>query len=408
MNKAFFINGGAGRVLCSMPALEKYAETNDDFVIVSESWGELYLSNKVLRDKVFQNVHKGLFEQELKDRKIISPEPYRVNQYFNQKCNLIQAFDIEINELDDVRESGKINLELSKEDQIIGHNVCSEVRQTIKQNKVVVFQPFGQSCKKDGQFIYDSSGRSFEIANVIKIIESLRKNYGVILMSEIQLPGWEGLGIACPQNMDLNKWGGVINAADYFLGCDSVGQHFAHAMNKPATIVTGATYPENISYPENKKFTIIDNGKKGRRYSPIRMTMDIFTDRNNEDLMVLDDTTVKQIVKSVKDKIGVSISTNETIGLKGEGKNSVYDKFGKSKGVDKLPTVPALKDSMKPYTGFKKSKAELTVSTHNTGFKKGKETGAAGFMKPTVPSSNKDSKKKPIDQLLEIEAKTVK
>ena len=63
MNKAFFINGGAGRVLCSMPALEKYAETNDDFVIVSESWGELYLSNKVLRDKVFQNVHKGLFER---------------------------------------------------------------------------------------------------------------------------------------------------------------------------------------------------------------------------------------------------------------------------------------------------------------------------------------------------------
>ncbi len=26
------------------------------------------------------------------------------------------------------------------------------------------------------------------------------------MMSEIQIPGWEGLGIACPQNMDLNKW----------------------------------------------------------------------------------------------------------------------------------------------------------------------------------------------------------
>ena len=36
MNKAFFINGGAGRVLCSIPALERYAETHDDFVIVSE------------------------------------------------------------------------------------------------------------------------------------------------------------------------------------------------------------------------------------------------------------------------------------------------------------------------------------------------------------------------------------
>ena len=38
MNKAFFINGGAGRVLCSMPALEKYAEKNDDFIIVAASY----------------------------------------------------------------------------------------------------------------------------------------------------------------------------------------------------------------------------------------------------------------------------------------------------------------------------------------------------------------------------------
>ena len=66
MNKAFFINGGAGRVLCSMPALEKYAEKNDDFIIVAESWGELYLANKKLRDKVYHAMHKGLFENHFK------------------------------------------------------------------------------------------------------------------------------------------------------------------------------------------------------------------------------------------------------------------------------------------------------------------------------------------------------
>ena len=31
-SKVFFINGGAGRVICSIPGLEKYAETNDDFM----------------------------------------------------------------------------------------------------------------------------------------------------------------------------------------------------------------------------------------------------------------------------------------------------------------------------------------------------------------------------------------
>ena len=31
-------------------------------------------------------------------RKIISLEPYRVNEYYTQKCNLSQAFDIELNQ----------------------------------------------------------------------------------------------------------------------------------------------------------------------------------------------------------------------------------------------------------------------------------------------------------------------
>ena len=35
-SKAFFVNGGAGRVICSIPAFEKYAETHDDFVIICE------------------------------------------------------------------------------------------------------------------------------------------------------------------------------------------------------------------------------------------------------------------------------------------------------------------------------------------------------------------------------------
>ena len=65
MNKAFFINGGAGRVLCSMPGLERYAKTHDDFVIVSESWGELFLNNTTLREHVFPVGYKGLFEEKL-------------------------------------------------------------------------------------------------------------------------------------------------------------------------------------------------------------------------------------------------------------------------------------------------------------------------------------------------------
>ena len=116
--------------ICSMPGLEKYAKTHDDFVIVSESWTELYMTNKTLRDHVYMGWQKDLLREQLLDKEIISPEPYRLNAYFTQRANLIQAFDMLINDLgDDVPETGEINIDLSKEEQIVGYSLISEVKQ---------------------------------------------------------------------------------------------------------------------------------------------------------------------------------------------------------------------------------------------------------------------------------------
>jgi ADP-heptose:LPS heptosyltransferase len=122
-------------------------------------------------------------------------------------------------------------------------------------------------------------------------------------MTNIEIQTNKQMGAAIP-NANLLQWMGIINAADYFIGCDSMGQHYAHALNKPATVVIGSTFPENISYPSNKNFTIIDNGKDRRVYSPIRVTMDFVADRVNEDLMILEDKTFDRIIKSVTDKLG--------------------------------------------------------------------------------------------------------
>ena len=45
---AIFINGGAGRVICSIPALEKFAEENpdDNFIIVCEGGTDFYKGHK--------------------------------------------------------------------------------------------------------------------------------------------------------------------------------------------------------------------------------------------------------------------------------------------------------------------------------------------------------------------------
>lgn len=304
MKKSFFINGGAGRVLCSIPGLEYYKENVDpDVIIVSEAWSELFLTSPSLRHNVWPVNSKGLW-QRLRETEIVTPEPYRLNAYFNQRANLIQAFDMLVNDLSEVPETKTINLEINKVDQVYGHNLVSQVKQQTGKDKVVVFQPLGSGAKKEGRFIIDSSGRSFEISDVFRTVEELSKHYAVILMTNIEIPTDKQMGAVVPNNTNLLQWMGVINAADYFLGCDSMGQHYAHALKKPATVVIGSTYPENISYPDNKDFAIIDNGKEKRHYMPFRVTIDMAIERDSEDLMLLDDKTFDKIIKSVTNKLG--------------------------------------------------------------------------------------------------------
>ena len=301
MDKAIFVNGGAGRVMAAIPALEEHVKENPGSIVISEAWGELFLTSPILRDKCFMPNTKNLFEMYLKDREIVSPEPYRLNAYYNQKCNLIQAFDMLINDKKDVPESLSLKLDLPKQQQVYGYNFIEEVKHNMRKDKAIVFQPFGSGAKQEGRFIIDSSGRSFELRDVLRIIEKLNEEYAIIMMSTFKIPTDQNLGIVFPENVDLLGWMGIINAADYFLGCDSVGQHMAHALDKPATVAIGGTFPENISYPNNPKFTIIDIGKEGgRKYAPYRIVFEPSYDLNNENLMILSDEQFDEIIKSVK------------------------------------------------------------------------------------------------------------
>lgn len=305
MKKAFAINGGAGRVLCAIPALENYKNNVDsDVVIIAEAWMELFLLSPSLRHNVYHAAHKGLFEDKLKDREIESPEPYRLNAYFNQKANLIQAFDKLINNLSEVPESKPINLELGKMEQVYGHNLVNQVKAQFNKEKAIVIQPFGSGVKLEGNFVIDPSGRSIELRDFTRLVERLSESYAVILMVPFKVPTEKAMRAAVPDDADLLKWAGIINAVDYFVGCDSVGQHLANALNKPATVIIGSTFPENITYPDNKNFTIIDNGKGKRTYSPIRITHDHGIERDNEDLMILSEETLNKVIKSVENKLG--------------------------------------------------------------------------------------------------------
>lgn len=303
MDKAIFVNGGAGRVLCAIPVLEKYCTEHPNTIVVSEAWGELFLTSKVLRDKSYMPHTKGLFEDKLKDRKIVTLEPYRVNEYYNQKCNLSQAFDIELNELQEVPAALPMTIDLSKQTQVNGYNYVEGIKRQTGKDKVVLFQPFGSTAHVDGRFIIDSSGRSFELKDVLRTLEELNKFAAVIMMSSFPIPSDKDLQVHMPGDIDLIGWAGITNAVDYVLACDSVAQHFANAINKPTTVVIGATFPENISHPDNPKFKIIDLGKDRRKYSPLRILQEMAYDLNNEDLMIMTDDQFTSMIDDIKKEL---------------------------------------------------------------------------------------------------------
>jgi hypothetical protein len=307
--KAYFINGGAGRVICSIPAFEELEKTGEDFIIVCEGGMELYKGHPTLHKRAYDHWHKGLFEQHIKHRDIVSPEPYRVWEYYNQKCNLSQAFDIEINNKG-VRDLPPPTIISNQTEVASGHNVVQEVKAKTGFDKVLIVQPFGRGVQNMGEMVIDPSSRSFTLTSIVEIINELKKEYAVIVMSEFPIALEEKENtvypVAMPQIPDIRIWTSIIGMSDHFLGCDSLGQHIAHALGKTATVVTGSTYPINITYPDHKNFDVIDIGKDTRIYDPIRISMEDAVNRANDETMEMTKEEIQQVLQSVRKRLGKS------------------------------------------------------------------------------------------------------
>ena len=303
---AFFVNGGAGRHLCSIPALEKYEKENpdDDFIIVCEGGMDMYKGHPSLHRRAFDNWHKNLFQDKIKNRNCVSTEPYRVWEYYNQEASLAEAFDIQINNKG-LRDLPDPNLFLGIDELIGGQDIIDEVKEKTQKQKVIVFQPYGRSTQPMGnksQSLVDIGGRSFSDADALKIIKKLQKKYAIVLMSEFitDHSKW-GLSepVAQPENCPLRIWAAAIKAADGFLGCDSEGQHFAYTLKTPAVTVLGATFQKNVSYPDNDIFQVLDLGHERRRYDPIRISFEEEIGRSHQGIMMLADAAVDEICKEV-------------------------------------------------------------------------------------------------------------
>jgi ADP-heptose:LPS heptosyltransferase len=304
MNTTFVISGGAGRVIASIPALEKYARLNphDDFKVIIHGWENLLWSHPVLQNRTFGFGQKGMFEFLIKDSRLVSPEPYHNYNYYNQKISLAEAFDEEINNTTDHSDLNKPNLYLSSVELASTRALIEKLKNEKKKKKFIVFQPYGSGINFVEGRPYDPSHRSLDVDDALFLGRMLNQESVVLYfgpnefvhpLDDFMVNTKEIVGA------DLRFFMAMIHHCDYFIGVDSVGQHMARAMNKPGTVIMGSTNEINVSYPNY--FNIERNGQQPI-YNPIRIGgIDCeLTDRINQGIMDFNSIQLQNIYSKIK------------------------------------------------------------------------------------------------------------
>ena len=306
MKKVFVINGGAGRVLCAIPALLKYYKKNGpNFYIFTESGLDFFVGIPELQDLTFTPEHKGVFETIIKPNELVSPEPYRDHGYYNQQRHLTEAFDYLINNTTDHSDLEKIKIILNKTEEINALDAIVNVKKHQTKEKTIVIQPFGRSSQPNQNEMVDVMSRSLSLATYQSIIQELHKKYNVIYMGENK----EVDNSTFKVDTGLRQWAAIIEASDYFIGCDSVGQHMAYAFGKPGTVILGSTFVENTSYSNH--FQILKKPNTDIRYFPIRLCEHgidgDLANRVNDTCMDFSEEETKELIskilKDIKEKI---------------------------------------------------------------------------------------------------------
>lgn len=302
MNTTFIIDGGAGRLITAIPALEKYAinNPNDDFRVLTAAWESLYWCHPILQNRTFNIQQKGAFDLHMRDRRLKYPEPYHSHGYYNGKKHLIEAFDEAINNTENHEDLDKPNLYLTTQEMLAGQTLLSEARKKTGKQKVIVLQPYGSGMRIVNNKPFDDSYRSLDVDFALKLIYNLSKEHTVIFFGDKELyhPGDSYSVNLFEQGNDLRMYMSIIANCHYFIGVDSVGQHIARAFNKPGTVVLGSTLAENISYSNHFK---IYRNNFNPTYVPIRLsTIDCeFANNLNSMTTQFSEFDIKKIIEGI-------------------------------------------------------------------------------------------------------------
>jgi hypothetical protein len=304
MKTIISIDGGIGRIIAAIPALLKYAKLHpdEDWYVMIPSWDIMTWGFSELQQRTFNPETKGVFENYYWDAdNVISPEPYKLPKFYRNEISLREAFDVLINETDDHSDLPEMQLKLTLDELIDAKQIINNIRRQNNNKKIIVMQPFGSSAYPTEVGIYDKSMRSINHYMTKILIDKLSKDYVIINMCS-GIYNQEGL-LNIQPDPSLRVWAGIIGEADYFIGCDSCGQHMAKAVGVPSSVVIAGTHEVNMSYPDT--FHIIK--REGIKYYPAPMRVSginsMLCDKLNEERNAFTEdeinNTYKEIVKRI-------------------------------------------------------------------------------------------------------------
>lgn len=304
----FLITGGAGRVICAIPALEEYITRNPDkdVKILIPGWSSLYYSHPLLQSRTYDLNMKGAFDLVVKDSILIHPEPYHDYEYYNNKISLSIAFwKIILPDVDSKHSYLIPKLYLHSNEIKTTKKLIEEAKKKYSKKKFMVFQPYGSTATLlDGE-VYDSSGRSLNRRTFNTLATELAKDFVVLYMGDLSLVnGIHDSVLLTAKDIpgaDLRFFMSMISCSDYFVGVDSVGQHMARAFHVPGTIIMGSTFEKNVTY--QGFFNIIRREGFTPNYNPIRIADSDFVDRLNDGIMDFDIVETVKIVDNIKGHI---------------------------------------------------------------------------------------------------------
>lgn len=309
MNTTFLIDGGMGRVISAIPALEKFHKENpnDDFKVAVCGWEFLLWYHPILNQRLVQNYTEDFFDLYIANNRYVVPEPYHQPGYYNQNLNLSQAFNKIINNTDDHSDLSKPNLFLTSDEKQIGTNIIDHVKKISGKDKVLVIQPYGSLAQVVANVLVDYSHRSLNLQNYLKLTQKLSQHAALIYFGLPDLRHNDDVDtfIINDLTQNLRLMMSVISLCDGFVGCDSMGQHVARAFDKNGVVILGSTFEQNVSYTDYENFKFYRKPGTKPIYEPIRIS-DISCQKGqrlNNGIMDLNDNDIDSIANLVLEQL---------------------------------------------------------------------------------------------------------